>query len=111
MDTPGTPRIVAPEDNPDAVNTAVLDALTEQLADASGDLREQLLSTYLDQGIGLMATLLAAAGEGDLVTAAKVAHRMRSSSALLGAGVLSGLLGKAEALGREETAELAPSRG
>jgi HPt (histidine-containing phosphotransfer) domain-containing protein len=85
---------------------AVFEALMEQIDDPETGLRATLLTTFVDQGRGQIAELLAAATSADAATIVRVAHTWRSSSALLGATVLAGLLSQAEATARDGKRDL-----
>jgi HPt (histidine-containing phosphotransfer) domain-containing protein len=79
-----------------AVDAAVFDSLVADLGAAHPGLREELLEGYLLQSGPQIAELVAAAAGTDEVTVGRLAHLMRSSSALLGASELAALLGMAE---------------
>ncbi len=92
-----------------AVDTGVFEALLEQLAADGSTLREQLLDGYLDQARVQIPQLVAAAGTTDTELVRRLAHGMRSSSAVLGAGTLAGLLGEAEDAARSGSCDLLPT--
>ena len=111
---PATPTPVAPcapalpgvPETTTSVDLAVLDALFEQLDDRDGQLREDLLASYLDNGPDQVRSLVTAAAGGDAATVASTAHMMRSSSALLGATVLAGLCHQADDMAGTGTTDL-----
>jgi hypothetical protein len=83
-----------------AVDAAVFDALVADLGAAQSGLRQELLEAYLFQSGPHIEELVAAAQRSDLRTVQRLAHLMRSSSALLGAFGLADLLGVAEEAAR-----------
>jgi two-component system sensor histidine kinase/response regulator len=91
-----------------AVDTAVLNALTKQLAAAGDDLRRELLCSYLEQGRLQIPELQSAAEDGEPATVRRIAHSLRSSSALLGALPLAELLANAENAVRNGNNDLIP---
>jgi signal transduction histidine kinase/CheY-like chemotaxis protein len=88
-----------------AVDRAVLDGLS---ADLGGDpgLRQEVLGSYLQESADDIRQLAAAAATDDRAIVQSVAHRLRSSSALIGAAVLAGLLLDLEVLARNGVEDL-----
>ncbi len=88
------------------VDPRVLDALVSELGNAEPDLRRQLIDGYLDQSGPQIAELIEAAAKADPLTVRRLAHLMRSSSAMLGAQTLAELLGTAEQIAGSEAGDL-----
>jgi two-component system cell cycle response regulator len=99
-------RLEAPGAQTSAVDLTVLDSLLEQLDDRDGELREDLLASYLDHGPGQVRSLVLAAADADAGTVAATAHMMRSSSALLGATGLADLCHQADEMAQTGTGDL-----
>ena len=78
-----------------AIDIEVLDDLLAEI-DSGPDERNFLIDSYLEDGADLVGRLSSAASVGDTTAVAKAAHAFQSSSALLGATALVGLLGEAE---------------
>jgi diguanylate cyclase (GGDEF)-like protein len=101
------------EPNTDAANAeqppvdfVVLDAVVAQFGGHEPGLRESLLDSYLQQSGAQIAELVVAALDDDRGTVARLAHTVRSSSALLGATVLAQLLEEAEQVAVGGSADL-----
>jgi HPt (histidine-containing phosphotransfer) domain-containing protein len=85
----------------------VLDAVLAQFGDSEPDLRGSLLGRYLQQGGDAIAELVVAALDDDGTAVARLAHTVRSSSALLGATVLADLLEETEQVALSGAGDLA----
>ncbi len=68
---------------PNTVDTTVLDSLAADLGDAQ--VVSELVRTFLDELHGRRTALADACAEGDIVSAKRAAHTLKSSSFLLGA--------------------------
>jgi HPt (histidine-containing phosphotransfer) domain-containing protein len=97
-----------PETEVPAVDGCVLDSLMAQIGDDSGELLDDLITTYLNEGTGHVMAFSAAATSGDADTVRRIAHTLRSTSSLLGAMPLVRLLELAEDAARSG-AESLPS--
>lgn len=65
-----------------------------------------VIDAFLEDAPGLLETLRGALASGDFSTAEKTAHRLKGSSANLGATLLSASFERLETLAREGDAEL-----
>ena len=88
----------APPTNPETLDRNALLELREQLGDA--DAVHTIITTFLQSTPGLLATLRAAAGQGDAAQVRRAAHTLKASSAMLGARALSLACAELERLSR-----------
>jgi two-component system chemotaxis response regulator CheY len=100
------PNTDAPNAEQPPVDFVVLDAVLAQFGGHEPGLRESLLDSYLQQSGAQIAELVVAALDDDRGTVARLAHTVRSSSALLGATVLAQLLEEAEQVAVGGSADL-----
>jgi len=95
-----------------AINTAFLDQMRELDPHGSMGLVHKVLQAYLDSAPGLQTQLDEALAADDADALRRSAHTLKSSSANVGAEVLSSLFKQLEACGREarleEASRLAP---
>ena len=86
---------------PPAINRAVIEALRELDDNGSLDLAKQLLQAFLGTTEASAAQVMQAIQAGDLLALGQSAHTLKSSSANVGAEVLSGCYGELEKCARE----------
>jgi signal transduction histidine kinase/DNA-binding response OmpR family regulator/HPt (histidine-containing phosphotransfer) domain-containing protein len=91
-----------------AVDRGVLSALVAELG-GDAEVRETLVGSYLEEGAAQIPELSAAAASDDRVSVRRIAHHLRSSSAVLGAVPLAELLRSLEDDARAATGDLAPA--
>jgi CheY-like chemotaxis protein/HPt (histidine-containing phosphotransfer) domain-containing protein len=91
-----------------AVDRGVLSALIAELG-GDAEVRETLVRSYLEEGTAQIPELSAAAASDDRVSVRRIAHHLRSSSAVLGAVPLAELLRSLEDDARAATGDLAPA--
>jgi signal transduction histidine kinase/CheY-like chemotaxis protein len=84
---------------------AVIDSIRAMPSPRAGDTLSRLVNIYLQHTPAAIRQLRAAADGGQCVEAQRVAHTIKSSSAMLGATGLARLLSDAEAAGRENAGE------
>jgi len=82
------------------IDRNALDQIDELDPEQDGSLLNNIIDTYVENAEVLMLELCEAAGQGDLATAVRAAHSLKSSSANVGARRLSGLCAKMEKHGR-----------
>src|SRR6185312_3441351 len=75
----------------------------------AGDALSRLVGIYLQHTPAAIRQLRSAADGGHCGEAQRVAHTIKSSSAMLGATALARLLADAEAAGRENSGDALPS--
>jgi CheY-like chemotaxis protein/HPt (histidine-containing phosphotransfer) domain-containing protein len=92
---PGAPQSDASPDGDQAIDRAALAALQEDLGGAAALAR--IVQMFLDQLDPQAAQIAQAAVDRDYEVLGGIAHRMKSSSATLGATTLAGVLEKIEA--------------
>lgn len=93
LDRPARPN---PPGELPAVDAAVLDALIDDLGAAGSGMLGMLWQSYLQEGEPSVTRLCDAAERNDVEAVCSLAHGLKSSSALLGALPLAGLLQQAE---------------
>lgn len=86
---------------PAAVDESVFEQLMEQLGDSDGELRHELIDTYLKEGGDQARDAVAAASIRDPAAFGRSAHALRSTSSLIGATTLADMLLQAEAVARD----------
>lgn len=89
-----------------AIDMDEFEELMTQFDDPDGEIRDELIASYLADGDFHVSRLVTAAGSGDVSTAAAIAHAMRTTSALLGAAALADLLHQTEHSARNTPADL-----
>lgn len=83
-------------DQPAPVDHGALRQLTAEMGDSSPAGQRELINTYLKQATAWISELSHAAENGDSTTVRTISHTLASSSALVGAHGLAGLLRQAE---------------
>lgn len=91
-----------------AIDEAALEQLMEQLDDESGELLRELIDSYLSDSTPDVAGFVAAADANDATAVLRIAHSLRSTSGLLGAKVMVGLLRDTEDAARTDSPDLGP---
>ena len=91
-----------------AIDMDDFDELMTQFDDPDGEIRNELIGSYLADGDFHVSRLVTAASTGDTTTAAAIAHAMRTTSALLGAAALAALLHETENSARNTSDDLRP---
>jgi hypothetical protein len=86
---------------PAAVDEAVFEQLMDQLGDSDGELRHELIDTYLKEGGNQARDAVVAASNRDPAAFGRSAHALRSTSSLIGATTLADMLLQAEAVARD----------
>jgi signal transduction histidine kinase/HPt (histidine-containing phosphotransfer) domain-containing protein/ActR/RegA family two-component response regulator len=79
-----------------AINKHAWDEIRSLSEGGSEELLHELVGLYLKESPQTLGTLREAMGRGDTVQAASMAHNLKSSSALIGATALAGMLKKLE---------------
>jgi HPt (histidine-containing phosphotransfer) domain-containing protein len=82
---------------PPALSESEFQALVEMVGPDSPEVLVDLLDTYIDESSGLVAAIESALGSGELQSALRPAHSLKSSSASIGALTLSRLCADLEA--------------
>jgi HPt (histidine-containing phosphotransfer) domain-containing protein len=80
------------------------DELRSLREDGSDELLHEFIEVYLKESADVIETLREAMGQGDAAQARAMAHKLKSSSAVIGAASLSGMLKELE-----ECCEKSPS--
>ncbi len=88
-----------------AIDVEVFDELMSELDEGDGNLRDDLIGSYLADGEIQVGRLLQAVRTGDRTTAGVCAHTLRSTSALVGAATLAELLQQTEDFARVSPAD------
>src|SRR5438093_11708870 len=94
---------------PEAVDRATLNDLLETTGNDSAFLAE-LIDTYLVDAVALLDAMRQAIARSDTEQLRRAAHSLKSNSASLGAGALSGLCLELEQLARQGVLEGAAGR-
>jgi signal transduction histidine kinase/DNA-binding response OmpR family regulator len=93
-----------------ALDQATLDSIRDLCPPGTPDLLGRIVTIYLEQAPGLIARIVTAVGDGDANELREAAHKLKSSSANVGALGLSELSRSLEELGRtgqpQEAADL-----
>jgi CheY-like chemotaxis protein len=103
---PGTDSSGKERSETGAIDHRVIDTLIDDLGDGGSADVADLIVTYLRDSDEQVAALQTAAANRDLQLAGSLAHKLKSSTALLGAGTLAGLLADACAAARQDGAGL-----
>ena len=100
------PAIAGPDTRKDEIHTIDKKAWDEIRSLREGgaeDLLRKFMGLYLEESLNIMHTLRKAISQGDFAQASAMAHKLKSSSAVVGAASLSGML-----KGLEECYEKSP---
>jgi CheY-like chemotaxis protein/HPt (histidine-containing phosphotransfer) domain-containing protein/anti-sigma regulatory factor (Ser/Thr protein kinase) len=106
MMEPATADVRLGANAPLPVDVFVIDRLREQLKDPDDSAFGELINTYILDGAVSVTELTAAVANDDLEVVRTLAHSWRSSSALVGAITLAGLLEQAEESANSAAANL-----
>jgi CheY-like chemotaxis protein/anti-sigma regulatory factor (Ser/Thr protein kinase)/HPt (histidine-containing phosphotransfer) domain-containing protein len=104
--TPDTAQPVPTPSEDEVIDGHAFDRLMTDLDDTDGNLRAELVRTYLLDGVHHLTKLGEAIASGDTATSAICAHTLRSTSALLGALTLAELLQRTEVAAMTSPADL-----
>jgi HPt (histidine-containing phosphotransfer) domain-containing protein len=88
---------------PAAIDTQVLGKVREMLGENAPELLADLIDIYLDDVQGVLATMRTAVDKGDTRALQQAGHKLKSSSAVLGATALAIRCGELERIGRADT--------
>ncbi len=86
------------------IDMSALDGVRELQQEGTPDLVSKLITLYVSQGAVIMKALSAAVAEKNTKETFQLAHKLKSSSANVGAHHLSALLKDLEVLGRQNEA-------
>ncbi len=92
------------KDDMHPIDKKAWDELRSLREDGSDELLHEFIEVYLKESVNVMETLREAMGQGDAAQARAMAHKLKSSSAIVGAASLSGMLKELE-----ERCERSPS--
>jgi HPt (histidine-containing phosphotransfer) domain-containing protein len=98
----GGPHTLKDEMHP--IDKKAWDEIRSLREDGSDELLHEFIEVYLKESMNVMETLREAMGQGDAAQARAMAHKLKSSSAIVGAASLSGMLKELE-----ERCEKSPS--
>jgi len=93
------------EDRGPVIDRSVLDSYRSLQQAGTPDLIGSLVTTYVEQSSAIMKSLGSAVDEKNSEDMFRLAHKLKSSSAIVGAMQLSGLLKGLELLGRQNEVE------
>ena len=93
------------EDRGPVIDMSVLDSIRTLQRAGTPDLIGELVTLYISEASAIMKTLSSAVDEKNTQDMFRLAHKLKSSSANLGAMQLSGLLKGLELLGRQNEVE------
>jgi len=88
---------------PGAIDNQVLEKVREMLGENAPQLLANVIDLYLDDVQGLLATMRTAVDQADTGALQRVAHKLKSISAVLGATALANWCEELERIGRADT--------